>query len=100
MLYEVITIAILGVDNDPAFCEVVYPPLSSVDANHVQVGYSAASVLGEMLKGRIPEASEILVPPLEVVSRRSSDAFALQDEGLRRAMIAIRDHACEGIGVV
>jgi len=92
-------IAILGVDNDPAFCEVVYPPLSSVDANHVQVGYSAASVLGEMLKGRIPEASEILVPPLEVVSRRSSDAFALQDEGLRRAMIAIRDHACEGIGV-
>ena len=92
-------VAIVGVDNDPAFCEVVRPSLSSVDANHVQIGYTAASLLGDMLAGRRQVHQEIRSAPNGIVTRQSSDAFALDDEGLKKAMSAIRTHACEGIGV-
>ncbi len=92
-------VAIVGVDNDPAFCEVVRPSLSSVDANHIQVGYTAASLLGSMIAGKNPEEMTTRIDPSGIITRQSSDAFALEDEGLRKAMQVIRTRALDGIGV-
>ena len=40
-----------------------------------------------------------LIPPLGVASRHSTDAFALDDRAIVRAVRMIREHACEGINV-
>lgn len=92
-------VAMVGVDNDPAFCEVIQPSLSSVDANHAEVGYVAAAFLGRILQGQEQRTSEHRVQPTGVVTRQSSDAFAITDEGIRKALLLIREHACEGISV-
>ena len=92
-------IALIGVDNDLAFCEVVRPSLSSVNADHIQVGYTAASLLGELMRGKVSQGETVRIPPNGIVTRRSSDAFALDDEGLQRAIKLIQAKACEGIGV-
>lgn len=93
-------IALIGVDNDPAFCEVVRPSLSSVNADHVQVGFSAARLLDSLMSGTEVNTNAVIrIPPSGIVSRRSSDAFALEDPGLQKAVKLIRMRACEGIGV-
>lgn len=92
-------VALVGVDNDLAFCEVVRPSLSSVRPNHTEVGYIAASLLTEVIeKGE--KASEVTrIPPQAIEIRQSSDVFALEDQGLKKALLAIKEGACEGIGV-
>ena len=40
-----------------------------------------------------------LIPPLGVANRHSTDAFALDDRAIVRAVRMIREHACEGINV-
>ena len=93
-------VALIGVDNDVAFCEVMRPSLSSVKPNHVQVGYTAASLLQQMMEGGeegIPPITRIA--PYAIEERQSTDVFALQEEGLKKALIAIRQRACSGITV-
>ena len=40
-----------------------------------------------------------MIPPLGVVTRRSTDVLAIEDRHLARAVRFIREHACEGITV-
>ncbi|MDB5294281.1 MAG: transcriptional regulator, partial [Phycisphaerales bacterium] len=47
-------VAVLGVDNDEAVCEVSDPPLSSVWPDHDGVGYRAAAVLDGLMRARQP----------------------------------------------
>ena len=45
-------VAVIGVDNDEPLCEISYPPLSSIQPDHDQVGYEGAALLDRMLHGR------------------------------------------------
>lgn len=92
-------VALIGVDNDLAFCEVVRPSLSSVRANHVQVGYAAAKLLSSMMSGETELPSLIRIEPFAIEVRQSTDVFALQEEGLKKAIIAIKARACGGVSV-
>jgi LacI family transcriptional regulator len=92
-------VAIVGVDNDPAFCEVIQPSLSSVDANHGEIGYVAASLLDRILKGASTQRKEYRIVPHGVEIRQSSDVYAISDEGVKKALLAIREDACQGISV-
>jgi LacI family transcriptional regulator len=92
-------IAILGVGDDRAFCEMPTPSLSSVDADHKRVGYEAAALLDAMMRGKAAPDSPVLVPPRDVVVRESTDFLAVPDEALQRALSFIRRHAVDGIGV-
>ncbi len=93
-------VVVLGVDNDESLCEISDPVLSSVDPAYDQIGYHAAAVLDRRMEGREPTAWEVLWEPAEVVVRRSTDILAINDADLAAAMRFIRDHACDGIGVV
>jgi LacI family transcriptional regulator len=92
-------VALIGVDNDLAFCEVLRPSLSSVRANHTQVGYTAASLLTEMMNGKTDVPNITRITPYAIEVRQSTDVFALQDDGLKRALIAIKERACAGVTV-
>ena len=92
-------VSVLGVDNDELLCDLSDPPLSSVVPDTRRIGYEAAALLDRMMRGAL--ASEVLttIPPLGVLTRRSTDVLAIEDRTLSSAVRFIREHACEGITV-
>src|SRR5207237_9564748 len=64
--------AIVGVDNEEPICASCDPPLSSVDANHEEVGYQAAALLDRMMQGEAKPSEPLLLKPRSVVVRQSS----------------------------
>jgi len=98
-LHVPVDMAIVGVGNDPIFCETTVPHLSSVDINGEKVGFEAARLVHEMLLGKPAPREPILIPPKGVVVRESSDAVAVDVPALARAVAYIRQHANEGISV-
>lgn len=78
--------AVIGVDNDEILCELSSPPLSSISLNTEKGGYVAASVLDEMMKGNAAPMKKILVEPLEIVERRSTNIVAIEDSDVAAAM--------------
>ncbi len=92
-------VAVLGADNDEIFCNICGPPLSSIRMPVEQVGYEAARLLDAMLRGRRVPKRPILLPPIDVVTRQSTDIMAVDDRRFVEAVRFIREHACEGIRV-
>lgn len=92
-------VAVVGVDNDEALCEIANPPLSSVWPAHNQVGYEAAALLDRLMSGAPAPAEAILIAPGGVKTRQSSDVLAVEDRNLARALQVIRARACTGLNV-
>jgi LacI family transcriptional regulator len=94
-------IAILGVDNDELVCELEYPQLSSIALGVEAAGYAAATLLGELMTGhqRGRTRERIVVSPLYVVERQSTDVLAMEDGDVAAALRFIRAQAREGIQV-
>ncbi|HEX6985155.1 MAG TPA: DNA-binding transcriptional regulator, partial [Planctomycetaceae bacterium] len=92
-------VAVLGVDNDELLCELSFPPLSSVIPDSRRAGYEAARLLDRLMAGREVPAEPVLVPPLGVATRQSTDVLAIEDRDIAQAVRFIREHACDGITV-
>ncbi|WP_419193699.1 XylR family transcriptional regulator [Kolteria novifilia] len=89
-------VAVLGIDNDEIFCRASNPPLSSVDVNAVAVGYQAAAMLAQRMRGgRVP--ARTYLPPRGVVTRPSTDIVAVESPDAAAALRYIREHACRPI---
>jgi len=91
--------AILGVDNDDLLCNLAYPPLSSIQTDTMKTGYMAASLLDRMMAGERIEPKVWSIPPLEVVTRLSTDVIAVGDPYVSAAIQYIREHAYEDLKV-
>ncbi|HYE30677.1 MAG TPA: DNA-binding transcriptional regulator [Methylomirabilota bacterium] len=92
-------VAVLGVDNDELLCELSDPPMSSVMPNTHRTGYEAAALLDKMMGGLKVKGETHLIPPSGVVTRQSTDALAIEDRNVARAIHYIRKNACNGINV-
>jgi len=92
-------VAVIGVDNDELMCELAEPPLSSIAQGTEQIGFEAAKLLGRLLDRRNRKASHIVVEPVCLVARQSTDLVAIKDELVSAAEQFIREHGCELIGV-
>ena len=92
-------VAVIGTDNDEVLCELSDPPLSSVAPDTMRIGYDAAVLLDRMMAGGKPPAKPILIPPLGVVTRRSTDVLALDDRQLAAGLRFIREHAFDPITI-
>lgn len=92
-------ISLVGVDNDLPFCEICQPQLSSVEPNHELVGYEAARILDLALETEAPIEPSLDLAPRILHVRQSSDATAIEDPALAKALLFIRANACEPISV-
>lgn len=94
-------VAVIGVDNDEEICRLSNPPLSSITENSTRVGYEAARLLDQMMKGilKAGKISPILVSPVGVATRRSTDVTAISDWLIADSVRFIREHACDGLSV-
>ncbi|MBA4030480.1 MAG: XylR family transcriptional regulator [Planctomyces sp.] len=91
--------AVVGAENDETLCTMTTPPLSSVCYDAEGIGYQAARLLDLWMRGHEPARDSLLIPPLGVVSRQSSDVMAIDDPEVANAVRFIREHACQGIDV-
>jgi LacI family transcriptional regulator len=85
-------IALLGVDNDDLVCDLAHPPISSIATPADRIGYEAAALLDRLIAGEPPPAQPILLPPISVVTRQSSDILALDDPEVAAALRHIRQY--------
>jgi LacI family transcriptional regulator len=92
-------VAVVGVENDELFCTMSDPPMSSVETPSKRIGYEAAALLHRMINGRPAPRAPILLPPVEIVVRASSQKVAVSDPDIVRAMHFITDNAAEPITV-
>jgi LacI family transcriptional regulator len=91
-------VAVLGVNDDELICEMANPPLSSVVHNARRIGYEAAAMLHRLMSHKKVMA-DIVVDPIGVTARQSTDLLAIEDPEVAGAVRFIREHACEGIRV-
>lgn len=86
-------VAVVGCDNDDLLCELARPPLSSVVNASEQVGFQAAAVLNRLLDGQPPAQRKTLLPPINVITRQSSELMAVDDPELAVALRYIRENS-------
>jgi LacI family transcriptional regulator len=91
-------LAVLGISDDELICELAGPPLSSVTHNARRIGYEAAAMLDKLMSGQT-KVDDVVVEPLGVTSRQSTDLLAIEDSEVATAMRFIRENACLGIQV-
>lgn len=86
-------IAVIGVDDDEMMCELAYPPLSSVVQGTDRLGYEAAQLLDQMMRGK-KVAKKKIMDPVGVTVRQSTDVVAIDDPLVSKALSFCREEAC------
>lgn len=92
-------VAVIGVDNDELICELATPPLTSIVQGTEEIGYQAAAMLDRLMRRRTRGVMSLLVDPVAVVERASTDLVATGDRVVSAALTYIRQNACGGLGV-
>lgn len=92
-------IAIAGVGNDEFLCGLSTPPMTSVDINVEGIGYRAAQLLVDLMHGQKCPRDPILLSAGQIVPRRSTDAYAVEDQELLEILRYLRENACRGIRI-
>jgi LacI family transcriptional regulator len=92
-------VAVIGADNDDLLCNLSDPPLTSVIPNSHRAGYEAAGLLDRMMSGQAVPKDAVLVRPLGIQTRQSTDTLAIEDADIAAAVRFIRQHATAGIQV-
>jgi LacI family transcriptional regulator len=90
---------LVGAGNNELVCQGLSPTLSSVESGYERVGYRAAELLDRLLRGAPPPREPILVPPIRLVARRSTDVFAVQDPLVADALRLIAERAGRALHV-
>jgi LacI family transcriptional regulator len=83
---------ILGAGSDPVSQDMAAVSLSTIELPNLDVGFRAAKALDALLTRAKPPPSPLLLPPLRIIERRSTDAFAFEDPALRKALAFIAEN--------
>ena len=79
-------VAIIGVDNDEVLCNMSAPSLSSINIDIEGGGYSTAKMAERMKKDPTYRGEDIILRPMSIVSRMSSNIFATRDTAILTAL--------------
>ncbi|HEX4056035.1 MAG TPA: DNA-binding transcriptional regulator [Tepidisphaeraceae bacterium] len=93
-------VAVIGADNDEHLCDLSIPPLTSVDVNAEQIGYTAAALLDQMMQGKRSLVTSQRLAPRGIFTRLSTDTVASDDDEVNRGLRYIRENGCSGLRVV
>ena len=85
-------ISLIGINDQSPYCQVAFPRLTSVRHPGELIGYRAADLLNRMINGEKVNEDSVLKSP-GVAERESSNAVAVQDELVAKAVKYIRRYA-------
>lgn len=88
-------VALLGVDNEKDLVGLYGLELSSIEQNVECIGYESARLLDRLMHGHKPPGEPVLISPLSVVARSSTDIHHNEDELIRRALELIQSNALQ-----
>lgn len=91
-------VAILGVDNNPIICEHQSVNLTSIAHDHERVGYMAAATLERLMSGGTIRNRLVRVKPTGIVTRESTETFAVYDKALVPAIDYIAANLSRPLG--
>lgn len=86
-------VALLSGSDDDLLCEISHIPISALHVAAEQIGQRAAAQLDRIMRGGTVPDEPVLIPPLGIVARQSTDTLAIADRALARAVGFIRQHA-------
>lgn len=84
--------ALVGNHNELILCLHPEPALSSIEYGFEEIGYRAALLLDQLMDGAPPPKEPLMIPPVELVARQSTDVFAVSDPLVARAMRFMAEH--------
>lgn len=85
-------VAIIGVDNDEVTCTLSQPNISSIDVDMERGGYEVAALIRRMVKDPTYAGEDVVMQPLRLVIRRSSNAVATSDTAVHAALEFIHNN--------
>jgi LacI family transcriptional regulator len=79
-------VAILGMGDDDLVCDLAVPRLSSIALSAEKAGYEAAALLDKRMAGKQVVNQTVVGLPSHVVTRQSTDVFAVSDPYVLEAL--------------
>ena len=79
-------VSLVGVDNDEILCSMSSPSLSSTNLDIERAGYETAVMASRMVREPSYRGEDIIIRPLGIVSRMSSNVFATRDQAILKAL--------------
>ncbi|MDR1371426.1 MAG: DNA-binding transcriptional regulator [Dysgonamonadaceae bacterium] len=92
-------ISVLGVDDDELLCNISHPPLSSIVLDVETGGYMAAERLHQLMNHEITEAFDIVIPPIRIESRQSTEKYAVDDKYILKVIEYIKVNYARDISI-
>lgn len=92
-------IAILGVDNDNLLCNISDPALSSIELDITNGGYEVGKLLHQFIDKKISAPIDIIIKPVRIVTRGSTERFAVSDKYIRQVLEYMDDNYRNPISV-
>lgn len=92
-------VALVGAFNETVVSAHASPSISSIDFGFERIGHRAAELLDSLMDGKSAPIDTILMPPVELLARQSSDAFAVDNLTVSKAMRFIVENAHRSLGV-
>jgi LacI family transcriptional regulator len=86
-------VAVLAQADDELLCGTGLIPISGIAVASNRIGYQAAVALGRLMQGKAAAASTMLIAPVSIVTRQSTQTVAMTDPLLVKAMSYIRQNA-------
>jgi LacI family transcriptional regulator len=93
-------VLVMGADNDTVICELTNPPLTSILFSYEQAGFDSAALLDKMMKGEKVENQTVVIKPVRIIERQSTDILQATNPDIARAYYFIKTYANKGIQVI
>ena len=92
-------VAVIGVGNDELLCTLCNPALSSVALNAVNGGYRVAHALDQLMRRSTNVTEQLVVEPIGIVVRSSTDVAFGHDADVNAARSAIRRQPLQEVSI-
>jgi len=86
--------ALVAISDDAVFCDLATPALTCVTHDRARIGWEAARLLDESMQAGRGPSTVVLVPPVGITVRRSSDVLAVDDADVKQAIKLIKARGC------
>jgi LacI family transcriptional regulator len=84
-------IAVIGVDNDELLCGLGVIALTSIEPDALRIGYEAAELLDNIMRGKKPGQLNVEIEPAGIVGRQSTESAIVRDRVVAKAMAIIQE---------